>query len=103
MNLPRKERFLQENVILVGVIPGPSEPSLHINTFLTPLVTELKQLWKGVPLKNSFGHPVLTRAALLCCSCDIPAARKVCGFRGHRAKKGCSKCLITFPVGPLKF
>ncbi len=99
MNLPRKERFLQENVILVGVIPGPSEPSLHINTFLTPLVTELKQLWKGVPLKNSFGHPVLTRAALLCCSCDIPAARKVCGFRGHRAKKGCSKCLITFPVG----
>ena len=56
MNLPRKERFLQENVILVGVIPGPSEPSLHINTFLTPLVTELKQLWKGVLLKNYFGH-----------------------------------------------
>ena len=70
MNLPQKERFLQENVILV------SEPSLHINTFLTPLVTELKQLWKGVLLKNSFGHTVLTRAALLCCSCDIPALEK---------------------------
>ena len=76
MNLPRKERFLQENVILVGV--------LHINTFLTPLVTEFKQLWKGIPLNNSFR---LTRAALLCCSCDVPAARKVGGFRGHRAKK----------------
>ena len=67
---------MQENVILVGVVPGPSEPSLHINTFLAPLVNELKQLWKGVLLKNSFSHPVLTRAALLCCS-DIPAANKV--------------------------
>ena len=98
MNLPRKERFLQENVILVGVIPGPSEPSLHINTLLTPLVNELNQLWKGITLKNCFDHPVLVRAALLCCSCDVPAARKVCGFCGHRAKKGCSKCLMTFPV-----
>lgn len=47
MNLPRKERFLQENVILVGVIPGPSEPSPNINTFLRPLVKELNQLWTG--------------------------------------------------------
>lgn len=28
LNLPRNERFLQENVILVGVIPGPKEPPL---------------------------------------------------------------------------
>ena len=30
--------------------------------------------------------------------CDIPAARKVCGFVGHRALKGCSKCLLSFPT-----
>ena len=54
MNLPRKEHFLQENVILVGVIPGHSETSLLIKTFLAPLVTELKQLWKGVTLKFFF-------------------------------------------------
>uniref|UniRef100_A0A1X7VI87 Uncharacterized protein n=1 Tax=Amphimedon queenslandica TaxID=400682 RepID=A0A1X7VI87_AMPQE len=29
-------------------------------------------------------------------SCDIPAARKVCGFLGHAAMLGCSKCLKTF-------
>ena len=98
MNLPRKERFLQENVILVGMIPGPSEPSLYINTLLTPLVNELNQLWKRVRLKDCLDHPVLVRAALLCCTSDIPAARKVCGFCGHCAKKGCSKCLISFPV-----
>ena len=32
--------------------------------------------------------------------CDIPAARKVCGFVGHRALKGCSKCLQSFPTAP---
>ena len=97
MNLPRRERFLQENIMLVGVIPGPSEPSLHINTFLDPLVAELKQLWKGVIMRNDMDSPILVRAALLCCSCDIPAARKVCGFLSHRAKKGCSKCDLSFP------
>ena len=33
MNLPWKERYLQENIFLIGVILRPSEPSLHINTF----------------------------------------------------------------------
>lgn len=41
MNLPRHEQFKVENVILVGVIPGPHEPSQSINTFLSPLVDEL--------------------------------------------------------------
>ena len=44
MNLPRRERFfLQENVILAGVIPGPKEPQLNINSFLKPLVDDLVQ------------------------------------------------------------
>lgn len=30
-------------------------------------------------------------------SCDIPAGRKLCGFLGHSAHKGCSKCLKSFP------
>ena len=41
MNLPRNERFKTENVILVGVIPGPSEPKLNVNPYLSPLVDEL--------------------------------------------------------------
>ena len=41
VNLPREVRFRQENVIVLGVIPGPSEPSLNINAFLAPLVDEL--------------------------------------------------------------
>ena len=64
MNLPRHERFVQENVILVGVIPGPHEPSLHIR----PLVDELKELWQGVVLKNCEGQMVVVRATKGCFS-----------------------------------
>ena len=40
MNLPRSERFKLENVMLVGIIPGPHEPKLTINSYLQPLVAE---------------------------------------------------------------
>ncbi len=94
-NLPRKERFLSENVIVAGVIPGPKKT---INTFLGPLVDELLQLWEGVVMKASNGSFVLVRAVLSCVACDIPAARKVCGFLGHNARLGCSICLKQFPT-----
>ena len=52
MNLPRAERFKPENVFLVGIIPGPHEPKLNINTYLKPLVAELNALWEnGVSLR----------------------------------------------------
>ena len=98
MNLPPQERFLQENVILVGVIPGPKEPLLQINSFLKPLVDELKSLWSGQTFINADGQTVLVRAALLCAGSDIPATRKLGGFVGHHALKGCSKCLLSFPT-----
>ena len=99
MNLPRSERFKPENVLLVGIIPGPHEPKLTINSYLEPLVAELKLLWKdGIIVR---AHGALTgevyRAALLCVGCNVPAARKVCGFTGHASCKGCSKCTRFFP------
>ena len=32
----------------------------------------------------------------MCVGCDISALRKMCGFLGHTAKYGCSKCLKPF-------
>ena len=80
-------------------MPGPKEPKLTMNSYLTPLVEELKSLWSGVyiPCKHHPLKRIFMRAALICCSCDIPATRKVCGFVGHNATKGCSKCDKTFP------
>ena len=95
-NLPRKERFLQHNILLVGIIPGPKEPELHINSFLQPLIDQLKMLWKGVEMLTPTYGPIIVHAALLCIGCDIPATRKVSGFLGHRATLGCSRCLMSF-------
>lgn len=50
LNLPRGVRNKQENVILIGLIPGPHEPRHDLNTYLTPLVTDLQKLWKGIEL-----------------------------------------------------
>ena len=49
-------------------------------------------------------HEVI-RCALLSCACDLPAGRKVCGFLGHSASDGCSRCLKSFPgtVGAMNY
>ena len=97
LNYPRHLRYLRENMILVGVLPGPHEPSLHINSYLEPLVRELISLWRGIEMDTTEGSKVI-RAALLCNSSDIPATRKIGGFVGHAALKGCSRCLKEFPT-----
>ena len=99
INLPRQLRFKPENIIVVGLIPGPTEPKLSINTFLKPLVDELLEFLVGVPLDYG-GSSHLTRCALLCVACDVPAARKVCRFLSHSANSGCSRCWKQFP-GPV--
>ena len=97
LNLPRHLRFKWENVIVVGIVPLDREPKT-LNEFLHPGVDEMKALWKGVRLKTSLSSIALTfRAALLCISADIPAACKLCGFKGHSAHRGCSLCLKVFP------
>ena len=42
------------------------------------------------------GNNVTVHVCLICGTCDVPAIRKVCGFVGHKARLGCSKCLCEF-------
>ena len=96
-NLPRSIRYKPENIILVGLIPGPSEPKLTVNGFLAPLVEELTMAWnEGIIVTSPEGTRITIRIVLSCVACDIPATRKVCGFLGHRATLGCHKCLKHF-------
>ena len=100
MNLPRTLRFKLENIIIVGIIPGPNEPEHDVNSFLIPLVQELLDFWSGVPLQiaTKSGTVVqVVRCALLCVFCDLPAARKACGLLSYTARLGCSRCLKEFP------
>ena len=64
-NLPREVRYKRENVILIGLIPGPKEPPLSINSYLTPLVSELLKLWNGVQMPVPVGHSEFVRCALI--------------------------------------
>ena len=50
-NLPRDIRFKREIILILGLLPGPDEVSLHkINYYLAPIVNNLISLWKGVTL-----------------------------------------------------
>lgn len=99
LNLPREERY-KENMILVGIIPGPHEPSLKINSYLSPIVLKLNTFYTGVPLPASSDvrRTVTLQLALAGVFCDLPASRKVCGFLSFHAHHGCNRCLKSFPT-----
>ena len=82
------------------MIPSPTEPKLTVNSFISPLVDELLELWKGVqiPKQDSVLGNFTIRAALCYVCCDLPATRKLCGFYSFKALKGCSKCLKSFQM-----
>lgn len=97
-NLPRIERYKMENIILIGTIPGPKEPKNNINSYLKPLVDELLNLWEGTLIETSdFFGKAPVRCALTCVTCDLPATRKLCGFKSFSSLHGCSKCFKEFP------
>jgi hypothetical protein len=92
-NLPRAERNKPENIIYLGFLPGPKEADKNqINHYLSPIVDELKELWEGwrVPetYENKDGLDI--RVAIIVGSSDIPATRKLFGH-GSAVMK-CHRC-----------
>jgi len=93
-NLPRELRFKPENMLILGLMPGPNEPSLHqINHYLAPIVDQFQTFWEGVGLDRTSEHLSgrLIKCAVIACCCDIPAARKLCGH--YSANVSCHRCL----------
>ncbi|GET50735.1 uncharacterized protein LOC107327733 [Rhizophagus irregularis DAOM 181602=DAOM 197198] len=92
-NLPRDIRFRRENLLTLGILPGPKEVSLHkVNHYLAPIVNELETLWAGLTLNRTYEceNGKRVRGALILVSCDIPAARKICGHVS--ALVSCHRC-----------
>ena len=102
LNLPMADRYKPENVMLVGLVPDTKglkdDHSEVYNGYLRPLVDELCCMWPTCDMERTHNHPKGTEIgiALLCVACDLPAARKVGGFVGHGAKRGCHRCKTTF-------
>ena len=93
-NLPRELRFKPENMLILGLMPGPNEAKLHqINHYLAPIVDQFQSFWARVKLDRTFEHLSgrLIKCAVIACCCDIPAARKLCGH--YSANVCCHRCL----------
>lgn len=93
-NLPPDVRFHKDNIICVGVIPGPRQMK-DIDSFLYPLVDEFLKLARGVPAFDvrecaSFR----LHAYLILAFGDIPAVAKLMKMKGHNALCPCRMCNI---------
>ena len=62
-------------------------------------MSELLQLWQGVKLNLPSGTSANFKCVLLGIGCDLPAARKTCGFLSYSANLGCSRCFQQFSRG----
>lgn len=97
-DLPISIRHRPENICILGIIPGPSEPVKvlgQINHFLRPLVDELLELWDpGVHLSSTPAHPFgrTIRVALGQVIADLAACRTVAGFAAESHTIFCSVC-----------
>ena len=91
LNLPRRIRYKQENVLLIGLTPGPKEPEhdLYI-LYLEPFCQY--SFWCGKEISVN-GITKSYKVAILNIGCDLPAGWKVCGVLSYSATLGCSKCL----------
>ena len=88
--LPPDMRNKPENLCLIGIIPGPREPSGdEIDHFLRPLVEVMKESWAEGSIYRTYeyphGRPV--RSAIALSVNDLPMAWKIMGIANYIDKK----------------
>jgi len=84
--LPPNMRHKVENLCLVGIIPGPREPSGDaIDHFLRPLVEIMKESWAHGALykTHDYPHGRLVRSAIALSVNDLPMSRKIMGIANY--------------------
>jgi len=82
--------------MLCGIIPGKHNPK-DINSFLRPLVDELKLLSNiGIPnIYDAASNSEFTLPAYLCLiSGDLPTIAKMMGISGHNSYEYCWFCKV---------
>jgi hypothetical protein len=93
-NLPPQIRTRLENLICVGVIPGPHQPK-DIESFLVPLDDECAILADGVrTLDASSRNHFDLHAYIIFEDGDIVAIEKLLNIKGHNAVYPCRSCKI---------
>ena len=96
LDLPVEIRYKPEYMYLVGIIPGPSEPSLtELNHYIEPLISAMMEAWHpGLHLTRTARKPEgrTVRCGIAIVVCDLPAARKTAQLAASTSKIFCSVC-----------
>lgn len=92
LNIPKGQRFKAKWSMLVGLIPGPSEPEGHVNSYLSPIVDDLLSLYTGIEIQSFGSEVIFSRSLLLPVLADMPASRKLSQYKSHKADLPCDKC-----------
>ena len=93
-NLPPDIRFHVNQILALGVIPGPKKPQ-DFDSFLWPFLQELLCLARGVRSFDALGGTSFSlRAHLIAVFGDIPAMSMVMRMKGHNGASPCRMCEI---------
>ena len=83
-----------ENIIPLGVIPGPSSPK-SLDSFFIPFIEECKALARGVQTFDaSIRQCFQLHAYLIAAFGDMPAISKLLCLKGHNGYCPCRCCLL---------
>ena len=93
-NLPPDQRFQKDNILCVGIIPGPKKPS-DTDSFIYPLVRELLELANGVSAYDALSNSLFALHAYVIAGFgDIPAVSMLMHMKGHNSLCPCRMCEI---------
>ena len=93
-NLPPDIRTHLENILGLGVVPGPKKP-VDFDSFLWPFVQEMLRLSVGVHAYDALSECFFAlRAYLIRVFGDIPAISMVMRMKGHNGSCPCRMCSI---------
>ncbi|KAI0994657.1 hypothetical protein K3495_g13524 [Podosphaera aphanis] len=101
MNLPPTTRHWRENMLLPFVVSGPRKQT-NIDSFLVPIIEELKELADGVDAYDNYrGIHFKLRAHVVLVTGDGPAIAEVIGMKTPgNAKVPCRHCMIKATQAP---
>lgn len=99
LNLPLHLRYLEENMYLAGIVPGPNAPKLdQLNYLLAPLVDDFCKAWDpGLYVSRTAKHPGGRRvlAAIIPIICDMLATKQALALTSHNSNFFCTYCWLT--------
>jgi len=100
-NLPPALRYQKHNIMVSLIIPGPKKYK-DVDSFLYPLVEELKQLRTGITAYDAYRRrPFTLRAEAVLVTGDGPAIQEAMGMKTPgNAKAACRSCLIWAKKAP---